>query len=727
MKKRNGFTLIELLTVIVLLAIVAIFAVAIISNIVEVSTQKSFQINSELIIKSLNIKKANEEDFDPTTLTEDNIDTVLGLSKDNYENIIVTVENNKVNLLIVGKGKWDGLTAYGADYNVVVVKSSEYSAGQNIDTTGANEPTLLSNMIPVYYDETNSVWRKADSDNTNADNPWYNYATKQWANAVTVNSLPDQMINDLSNNNFDGQLMNGVSYANGGLTFDGVDDYVKLPTLPSTIDWNNGITIEFTAKWTAFQNWSRIFDFANGAGDGNILVANSGTGSNMVVGIHDGPSSSYEANPVMAVASTTSKTYRVVITKQTGAYKFESYVDNVAYTTTTVTDHSFLQNVNRLYNYIGKSNFPDAYFKGVIYNLKLTQNDGTVIVWYDFTDSNNYFNSAIIDGNALAVDSIVPTNEINTMWVWIPRYAYQITSGYHTSTAGDIGVMFLKDDTNVGTDSTQIYEDNASNTHFVVHPAFMFDTKKLTGIWVAKFEMSGSTSALFSLPGVSALRSITVGNSFTATRNMEASARYGWPTLASGLNADGTFTTDGNGLDVHMMKNIEWGAAAYLAKSTYGKSTEISFNNSSNYYTGGALGNAYATDNVGQSTTGNVYGIYDMSGGTYEYVMGNYNNLSGSSGLNPTTINNKYIDRYGSDISGNYGDALYETSSGSGTAASWYGDYSYKVDSTWPWYGRGGDKDIGSVVGGSFCYRNYTGVANGFMSWRAVLIMGDNL
>ena len=40
----------------------------------------------------------------------------------------------------------------------------------------------------------------------------------------------------------------------------------------------------------------------------------------------------------------------------------------------------------------------------------------------------------------------------------------------------------------------------------------------------------------------------------------------------------------------------------------------------------GALG-------AGASTTGNIYGIYDMSGGAWEYLMGNYNNYSGNNSL----------------------------------------------------------------------------------------------
>ena len=34
-------------------------------------------------------------------------------------------------------------------------------AKSNLDESGANEPKITSNMIPVYYDETNSVWRKS--------------------------------------------------------------------------------------------------------------------------------------------------------------------------------------------------------------------------------------------------------------------------------------------------------------------------------------------------------------------------------------------------------------------------------------------------------------------------------------------------------------------------------------------------------------------------------------
>ena len=45
------------------------------------------------------------------------------------------------------------------------------------DTSGASAPVLASNMIPVYYDEANSVWKKADKNNSQKDYRWYSYTS----------------------------------------------------------------------------------------------------------------------------------------------------------------------------------------------------------------------------------------------------------------------------------------------------------------------------------------------------------------------------------------------------------------------------------------------------------------------------------------------------------------------------------------------------------------------
>src|SRR5699024_7042607 len=116
--------------------------------------------------------------------------------------------------------------------------------------------------------------------------------------------------------------------------------------------------------------------------------------------------------------------------------------------------------------------------------------------------------------------------------------------------------------------------------------------------------------------------------------------------------------------DTHLMKNSEWGAVAYLSHSKYGTLKEITANGS------GKTGGGNYRSNVAQSTTGNIYGVYDMSGGVGEYVMGNNLGEIGESHMSelPET---KYYDYYSSYSATNYevslnGDAVKEV-------ATWYG------------------------------------------------------
>src|SRR5574344_3064957 len=101
---------------------------------------------------------------------------------------------------------------------------------------------------------------------------------------------------------------------------------------------------------------------------------------------------------------------------------------------------------------------------------------------------------------------------------------------------------------------------------------------------------------------------------FNAVRNVEN-------TYAS------TYGVDATTIDTHMMKNMEWGAIDYLTSSIYGRynnsttcissGCEVVINNQG-YTTGcSSSGCGWATKGMSASTTGNVYGIYDRSGGAY--------------------------------------------------------------------------------------------------------------
>lgn len=273
--------------------------------------------------------------------------------------------------------------------------------------------------------------------------------------------------------------------------------------------------------------------------------------------------------------------------------------------------------------------------------------------WYNYVNSDGtagfkWANVMLSDGKykvSLANyttdgTTTVAEADLGSMFVWIPRYAYSINS-YHTSADGEgttqniTNVVFLKGVSNRDSNGTEYYASynpdsvtTGSKTPTIVHPAFNFGGKALSGIWVAKFEagmaetLSTSTNndgnkTVKVVPNAETWRYIQVGNCFKASLKMQVSGNpYGI-----------------SGADSHLMKNSEWGAVAYFATSQYGKTPTINslyeYDNSSNVYHEYAGGKDYKT-NVSQSTTGNVTGIYDLNGGAWEYVAAYYDNGNGN-------------------------------------------------------------------------------------------------
>ena len=295
-----------------------------------------------------------------------------------------------------------------------------------------------------------------------------------------------------------------------------------------------------------------------------------------------------------------------------------------------------------------------------------------------------------------SVGTPISMDDINTMWVWIPRFNAVTPSNYNGGTQAlpnAIDVTFVKPN------ETAI-------------DAFTFGTKQLSGFWYAKFELSHTTLASSSAtnnlgctnetcanangiiikPNVTSLRFNNVSNFFFASRSMEQLN-----------NSFGFVSTE---VDTHMNKNNEWGAVAYLTQSIYGRCvssiacTEVGINNNSGYITG--IGAAPGTSNTSSttntydtvlgmsaSTTSNIYGIYDMNGGAWEYVMGIYNKTIGSSGFT-SLPNEKYYSNYTATTY--QGHVLTET-------ARWYGDNASFVNSGLPWFRRGGYYSDGMNAG----------------------------
>ena len=373
----------------------------------------------------------------------------------------------------------------------------------------------------------------------------------------------------------------------------------------------------------------------------------------------------------------------------------------------------------------------------VVYDgTKWLYSDGTQTNWYNYTDKQ-WANAVVLNsGVTKNVGDEVTEEDVALWYVWIPRYKYTIFNGNNGSAAAQlINVTFESGVSRTGTvtcsdnaDGSETCSTITNGTSTYTHPAFKFGNTELTGFWVGKFEISTTDSTCNSSasstncnkvltmsikPNVSSWRYTTISNYFTSIQN--AKTTYGI-----------------NNADSHMMKNMEWGAVAYLKQSKYGLgTTDIAVNTNSNFYTGGGQSDAYKT-NVAQSTTGNIYGVYDMSGGAWEYVMGNMKNSSNafySSNAGFTTAPDaKYYDSYKYDSSSNtthargkLGDATKETLAtfGSGTGG-WYSDYANVPCSSGSWFIRGGHYNGGANAG--VFYFNYgNGNSGSSSSARAVL------
>ena len=355
--------------------------------------------------------------------------------------------------------------------------------------------------------------------------------------------------------------------------------------------------------------------------------------------------------------------------------------------------------------------------------VKTDKNNG----WYNY-GMGIWANAVTVSSDKLSeyqsagVGTVINMDDIETMWVWIPRYSYTIASSdggahyygkrgvYLSSTPsqalpGEIDIKFIGK--NVKERGTAKYLSTDEPSNWYTPDAFTFGDEELSGIWVGKFETSNNTSAdPIIKPNVSSWRNISVSNIYNVGLKVSAEGnRYGF---SSNMNS-------------HAMKNDEWAVVAYLSQSAYGKLGNVNFigadkevyqNKSSSYITGcssgapsasGSYGCPYTYDDntrdesgvsgkgVGASTTGTIYGVYDMSGGASENVMGNYNDIIGGSGFsNPLTLESKYYNKYTSSIASEACNGVVCYSHGLSETAGWYGDNQTMVTENGPWLLRGG-------------------------------------
>ena len=273
-------------------------------------------------------------------------------------------------------------------------------------------------------------------------------------------------------------------------------------------------------------------------------------------------------------------------------------------------------------------------------------------------------------------------------FVWIPRYAYRIT--YYDSKDSDVATGYYDGRGMVDTQGNQKYALEAgietvesNGKSYIVHPAFETNldlggwSGDLAGIWVGKYETSGSESDMKIIPNTPPIK--------TEQHDFQSAGRF----YTYGQNYD-------RAKESHLMKNSEWGAVAYLTHSQYGRNgNEIYINNS---YT----------------KTGNSGGSTDASSLGTKYEYNTPEGQKATAYTNGTDVNS------GEKIYeiGKTGDATKEVYTGNGSI-NWNNDTSKFVYSGNPFFVRGG-----AIVNGKYAgvfqsdYNNNSG-GNGF---RVVLV-----
>lgn len=340
--------------------------------------------------------------------------------------------------------------------------------------------------------------------------------------------------------------------------------------------------------------------------------------------------------------------------------------------------------------------------------------------WYNYLEQK--WANAVIVKSTSSYDSspagtIINQNDILGYYVWIPRYKYKLfNSDYnnHISAPQEIEIVFENKSTPKSLGNL--------NGEYLTHPAFSFGNVQISGFWFGKFETTGTLDNITVLPNNTPILSHSVKEMYDSTK-----------TLSNLYNIGSA--------DLHMTKNSEWAAVTYLTSSIYGINGEVrknAYNQSSGFKTGcgsSTTSNAPRTascemafgdaSEYPQSTTGNIYGIFDMSGGAWEYVMAvvvdsdNQPRYSESGFTSSNMPDKKYYDIYptgtNSDISrATIGSATKET-------WFWYSDRTNLVVNDYPWQFRGGCHNDSDDVG-IFSLSSETGKANGSISFRTTLI-----
>ncbi|MDD2627724.1 MAG: hypothetical protein PHD20_02425 [Clostridia bacterium] len=416
--------------------------------------------------------------------------------------------------------------------------------------------------------------------------------------------------------------------------------------------------------------------------------------------------------------------------------------------------------------------------------------------WYNYTDTSSSSHTSKW-ANAQTEDGSM------WVWIPRFAYKINYTNPSNKGAGGTIDILFLKGNSNKYIDSSgnekQIPTGYLVHPAFQDESQINFKNggwdKEIPGFWIAKFEAGfeenspkstgikynnlygwnkhnyveelGGWIYWYNIYGQITNSAMLKYPVFRANQ-----IAYNYVTIGDCYESAKSMIFEGNPYGLksdsypHITKNSEWGAVVYLTHSKYGvNGNKVEGNNSSTFFTvmegqdpttasryvitaggdnttenkKGLNSKTVLTKNKLQSTTGNEYGIYDMSGGLSEFTAGyfrnsdlteiNTGNKFWSDDLKKSTKYKSYYYFNSGMVEGNRyynlpenssrkGEAIWETSTGgSSSYLSWHDGAT-----TFMTYGftlRGGAKNsAGSIFG--FSYGQ--GTPSKSRGWRPCLI-----
>ena len=560
-----------------------------------------------------------------------------------------------------------------------------------------NSPELVQGLIPVTYNETTKQWVKADT--TNTGNNWYNYLNKKWANAVLVNETgyvtTDKTVN-ISNSS---TVINNLTSNNQGIGNSTATSTITITTgsEAGTLSFDYSVSSESNYdKLTITVNGTTIANAISGEASDTYSVSATANTTYTIVATYKKDGSGNKGTDTASITNIVLPTGSTISVTPGSSYYFDGLYNKFASNFTYSNNKYVLKNVTSSTissAVVGKYICPDISKSECTTMYKITGASDKITKVKEFSGTEEKRTKY---SNAEAGTEI-NDSDILAFYVWIPRYKYRVWDMsrqasselnylYKAKTSG-IDIVFEREIETTGTINCN-YNYNVDTANggidlstttaeictgksgdYYTHPAFTFGDDELKGFWIGKFELSSETpSASYGggslttltpriLPNVVSWRFNNLANFFTVIQNMQKDNNI------YGLSTDKTNT------DSHTIKNMEWGAVTYLTNSNFGRCTGgsctgVSKNNCSTYITGigendcNSDTNKYnGTKGVLASTTGNVYGVYDMSGGSSEYVMANISSVSESYTFSPsdsgfasnwydTESNRKYLDTY---------------------------------------------------------------------------------